>query len=46
MSAPLTDKLHEGPRLKRLQDASRPVCILCGRAGRVGVQRIGPERRQ
>ena len=46
MITPLTDKLHARPRLKRLQDAMRPVCMLCGRGGRVGVKRIGPERQQ
>ena len=46
MSTPLTQGLQDRPRLKRLQDAMRPVCIVCGRSGHVGVQRIGPERRQ
>ena len=46
VSTPLTDKLQDRPRLKRPQDALRPVCMLCGRGGRVEVKRIGPERRQ
>ena len=45
-STPLTDKLQDRPRFERLQSAIRPVCILCGRGGRVGVQRIGPERQR
>ena len=32
------------PWAEELQD--RPVCILCGRGGRVGVKRIGPERQK
>ena len=31
MSAPLAEELQD-----------RPVCILCGRGGRVGVNTIGP----
>ena len=46
MSTPLTDKLQDRLRLERPQDAIRPVCIVCGRSGRVEVKRIGPERRQ
>ena len=46
LSASLTDKLQGEPWFERLQDAIRPVCMLCGRGGRVGVERIGPERRQ
>ena len=46
MSTPLAEGFPVRPRFKRLQDAIRPVCILCGRGGHVGVKRIGPERRQ
>ena len=46
MSTPLAEELPVRPRFERLQDAFRPVCILCGRGGHVGVKRIGPERRQ
>ena len=46
MSTPLAEGLQDQPRFERLQSAIRPVCILCGRGGRVGVKRIGPERRQ
>ena len=46
MSTPLAEELQERPRFERLQDAIRPVCILCGRGGHVGVKRNGPKRRQ
>ena len=46
MSTPVADKLQDRARFEGLQDAIRPVCILCGRGGHVGVKRIGPERRQ
>ena len=46
MSTPLAEGFPVRPRFKRLQDAIRPVCILCGRGGHLGVKRIGPERRQ
>ena len=39
-------ELQDRPRFERLQSAIRPVCILCGRGGRVGVQQIGPVRQQ
>ena len=45
-SMPLADTLQDRARVERLQDAFRPVCMLCGRGGHVGVKRIGPERRQ
>ena len=45
-STPLAEELQDRPRFKRLQDTIRPVCMLCGRGGRVGVQRIGPVRQQ
>ena len=45
-SMPLTEGSQHRPRFKRLQDAIRPVCILCGRGGHVGVKQIGPVRRQ
>ena len=45
-STPLADKLQDRTRFERLQSAVRPVCILCGRGGRVGVRGIGPVRRQ
>ena len=41
-STPLTEELQDRPRLERLQSAIRPVCMLCGRGGRVGVRGIGP----
>ena len=44
MSMPLTEELQDRPRFERLQSAIRPVCMLCGRGGRVGVKKIGPER--
>ena len=43
-STPLTEELQDRPRFERLQSAVRPVCMLCGRGGRVGVKKIGPER--
>ena len=43
---PLAEELQDRPRFERLPSAIRPVCMLCGRGGRVGVQRIGPERQQ
>ena len=46
MSTPLAEELQDRPRFEWLQDTIRPVCILCGRGGRVGVKRIGPERQQ
>ena len=46
MSTPLAEELQDRPRFERLQSAIRPVCILCGRGGHVGVKRIAPERRQ
>ena len=45
-STPLAEELQDRPRFGRLPSAIRPVCILCGRGGHVGVKRIGPERRQ
>ena len=45
-STPLAEELQDRPRFERLQSAIRPVCILCGRGGHVGVKRIGPDRRQ
>ena len=42
----LAEELQDRPRFKRLQDAIRPVCMLCGRGGRVGVKQISPVRRQ
>ena len=46
MSTPLAEGFPVRPRFKRLQDAIRPVCILCGRGGRDGAKRIGPERQK
>ena len=43
-NASLTEELQDRTRFERLQSALRPVCILCGRGGRVGVKKIGPER--
>ena len=43
-STPLAEGFQDRPRFERLQSAIRPVCILCGRGGRVGVKKIGPER--
>jgi len=34
-SASLTDRLQDQTRLERQQSAIRPVCIVCGRGGRV-----------
>ena len=45
-STPLAEGLQDRPRFERLHDAIRPVCMLCGRGGRVGVRRIGPERKK
>ena len=45
-STPLAEELQDRPRFERLPSAIRPVCMLCGRGGRVGVQRIGPVRQQ
>ena len=45
-STPLAEELQDRPRFEWLPSAIRPVCILCGRGGRVGVKRIGPERQQ
>ena len=45
-NTPLAEELQDRPRFERLQSAIRPVCILCGRGGHVGVKRIGPDRRQ
>ena len=45
-STPLTEELQDRPRFERLQSAVQPVCILCGRGGRVGVRGIGPVRQQ
>ena len=45
-STPLTEGLQDRPRFERFQDAIRPVCMLCGRGGRVGVKKIAPVRRQ
>ena len=44
MSTPLAEELQDRLRFERLPSAIRPVCILCGRGGRVGVKKIGPER--
>ena len=41
-STPLTDKFQDRPRFERLPSAIRPVCILCGRGGRIGVLLPGP----
>ena len=41
MSTSLAEIFHDRPRLERLQAAIQPVCILCGR---VGVNKIDPER--
>ena len=43
-STPLAEELQDRPRFEWLPSAIRPVCMLCGRGGRVGVKRIGPER--
>ena len=43
MSASLAEVFHDRPWFERLQTAIRPVCILCGR---VGVKKIGPERKK
>ena len=45
-STPLAEGFPVRHRFKRLQDAIRPACILCGRGGHVGVRRIGPERQR
>ena len=45
-STPLAEELQDRPRFEWLPSAIRPVCMLCGRGGRVGVKRIGPERQQ
>ena len=45
-STPLAEEIRVRPRFKRFQDAIRPVCILCGRGGHVGVKKIVPVRRQ
>ena len=45
-STPLAEELQDRPRFEWLPSAIRPVCSLCGRGGRVGVKRIGPERQQ
>ena len=46
MSPPWAEELQDRPWFERLQSAVRPVCILCGRGGRVGAKRIGPERQK
>ena len=45
-STSLTEELQDRPRFERPQSAVRPVCILCGRGGRVGVKLIGPVRQR
>ena len=41
MSTPLLEMFQDRLRLERLQAAIQPVCIVCGR---VGVNKIDPER--
>ena len=44
MSTSLAEIFQDRPRFERLQGAIRPVCILCGRVGRVGMKKISQER--
>ena len=37
-STPLAEELPDRPRFERVQSAIRPVCIVCGRGGRVGAK--------